>query len=249
MGRKAAPQCYWNIGSMSRQLAPEPRYFSALNGRRRRAAHKARLELLAMGSVVDPLARRGDPLAGNHRGVADDSGQVAVAPRLDAFSASWNRSTRPARTCGAPLTRCRAPLGPHAAQPRPDVNPGDRLRHRRVCNSFGSYRGAPGEQRQDVVGQESRPWSYRVAAAEAMLVGVEEPQRLNQMQMLLGTGHGNIQQAALFVDLRWLVGGHIRGDAAINEVQHVNSVPFLPLGRMDLSTGSDNPRRAQDGRR
>src|SRR5215831_6764910 len=80
---------------------------------------------------------------------------------------------------------------------------------------------------------ESRPWSYRVAAAEAMLVGAEEPQRLNQMQMLLGTGHGDIQQAALFVDLRWLVGGHIRGDAAINEVQHVNSVPFLPLGRMD----------------
>ena len=174
---------YWvdvaRIGSGTKLLP------NALNGRRRRGAHKARLELLAMGSVVDPLPRRGDPLAGNHRGVADDSGQVAVAPRLDAFSASWNRSTRPARTCGAPLTRCRAPLGPHAAQPRPDVNPGDRLRHRRVCNSFGSYRGAPGEQRQDVVGQESRPWSYRVAAAEAMLVGAEEPQRLNQMQMLL----------------------------------------------------------------
>src|SRR5215469_18582493 len=82
MGRKAAPQCYWNIGSMSRQLAPEPRYFSALNGRRCRGAHKARLELLAMGSVVDPLARRGDPLAGNHRGVADDSGQVAMARAL-----------------------------------------------------------------------------------------------------------------------------------------------------------------------
>ena len=87
-GPKGGTPCYWNIGSMSRQLAPEPRYFSALNGRRRRGAHKARLELLAMGSVVDPLARRGDPLAGNHRGVADDSGQVAVAPRLDAFSAS-----------------------------------------------------------------------------------------------------------------------------------------------------------------
>jgi len=77
---------YWvdvaRIGSGTKVL------LNALNGRRRRGAHKARLELLAMGSVVDPLARRGDPLAGNHRGVADDSGQVAVAPRLDAFSAS-----------------------------------------------------------------------------------------------------------------------------------------------------------------
>ena len=35
-----------------------------------------------------------------------------------------------------------------------------------------------------------------MAAAEAMLVGAEEPQRLNQMQMLLGTGHGDIQGIA-----------------------------------------------------
>ena len=34
---------------------------------RRRGAHEARLELLAMGAVVDPFARRGDPLAGGDR--------------------------------------------------------------------------------------------------------------------------------------------------------------------------------------
>src|SRR6202035_5254604 len=90
------------------------------------------------------------------------------------FSALWNvtRSTRPARTsrvdcsswaCCGLLTRCRAPLGPHAAQPCRDIDPGHRLRHRRVCNSFGSYRGAPAEQRQDVVGQEPRTWGDRVA--------------------------------------------------------------------------------------
>jgi hypothetical protein len=41
-----------------------------------------RLELLAMGSVVDPFV--GDPLAsGDHRGVADDGDQVAVPACLD----------------------------------------------------------------------------------------------------------------------------------------------------------------------
>ena len=41
-----------------------------------------------MGAVVDPFARRRDPLAGgDHRGVADDGDQVAVAARLDAENA------------------------------------------------------------------------------------------------------------------------------------------------------------------
>ena len=48
----------------------------------------SRLELLAMGSVVDPFARRCDPLAGgDHRGVAGDGDQFAVAPRLHAQNA------------------------------------------------------------------------------------------------------------------------------------------------------------------
>ena len=63
-------------------------FLDALDGRRRRGAHEARLELLAMGSVVDPFARRCDPLAGgDHRGVADDGDQFAVAARLDAQNA------------------------------------------------------------------------------------------------------------------------------------------------------------------
>ena len=60
----------------------------AVDGGRRRGAHEARLELLAMGAVVDPFARRGDPLAGgDHGGVADDGDQIAVAARLDAQNA------------------------------------------------------------------------------------------------------------------------------------------------------------------
>ena len=60
----------------------------AVDRGRRRGAHEARLELLAMGAVVDPFARRGDPFAGGDGGgVADDGDQVAVAARLDAENA------------------------------------------------------------------------------------------------------------------------------------------------------------------
>ena len=63
-------------------------FLDAVDRGRRRGAHEARLELLAVGAVVDPFARRGDPLAGgDHRGVADDGDQVAVAARLDAENA------------------------------------------------------------------------------------------------------------------------------------------------------------------
>src|SRR5437660_2194705 len=73
----------------------------------------------------------------------------------------------------------------------------------------------------------------RVAAAGAMLVASEKPQRLDQMEMLFGTGHSDIKEAALFVDLRRRAGGHVGGDAAIDEVQHIDRLPFLALGRMD----------------
>src|SRR5436305_786148 len=81
-----------------------------------------------------------------------------------------------------------------------------------------------------------------------MLVGAEEPQRLNQMEILLSTGHGDIKQTALFLDLRRIAGGHVRGDAAIDEMQHIDRVPFLTLWQNGSSTGSDNPRRARGGR-
>ena len=63
-------------------------FLDAIDGGRRRGAHEARLELLAMGAVVDPFARCGDPLAGGDGGgVPDDGDQVAMAARLDAENA------------------------------------------------------------------------------------------------------------------------------------------------------------------
>ena len=50
---------------------------------RRRGLQEPRLELLAVGAVVDPLAGGGDPLAGGDGGgMADDGDEVAVPTRL-----------------------------------------------------------------------------------------------------------------------------------------------------------------------
>ena len=55
----------------------------ALHGRRRGGAHEARLELVAVGAVVDPLARGRDPFSGpDHGGVTDHGDQVAMAASL-----------------------------------------------------------------------------------------------------------------------------------------------------------------------
>ena len=57
----------------------------ALDGTRRRGAHETRLELLAMGPVVDPFPRGGDPFAGgDRRRVADDGDEITMPARLDA---------------------------------------------------------------------------------------------------------------------------------------------------------------------
>ena len=54
----------------------------ALDRGRLGGANEARLELLAMGAVVDPLPGGGDPFPGRHHGgVADHSDQVAMSPR------------------------------------------------------------------------------------------------------------------------------------------------------------------------
>ena len=55
----------------------------AVDRGRRRGLQEPRLELLAMGAVVDPFARRRDPLAGgDRRRVADDGHQIAMSARL-----------------------------------------------------------------------------------------------------------------------------------------------------------------------
>ena len=63
-------------------------FLDAVDRRRRRGAHEALLELLTVGPVVDPFARRGDPFAGGDGGgVPHHRDQIAMAARLDAENA------------------------------------------------------------------------------------------------------------------------------------------------------------------
>ena len=55
-------------------------FLDAVGRRRRRGAQEARFELLAMGAVIDPLARRHDPFAGGNGGsVANHRHHVTMA--------------------------------------------------------------------------------------------------------------------------------------------------------------------------
>jgi hypothetical protein len=55
----------------------------------------------------------------------------------------------------------------------------------------------------------------------------------NQMQMILGSSHGDIEQAAFFLDLCSRASGEIRGDASIYRVQKEYGLPLLPLRRVN----------------
>jgi hypothetical protein len=91
----------------------------------------------------------------------------------------------------------------------------------------------PREERNHVVSQKARTRGDRVAIAEAMLLGSEKLEGLDQVETFFGTGHRDIEEATFFFDLCWLSGRHVRGDTTIDKVQHIHCPPFLTLGRMD----------------
>src|SRR5271169_7079666 len=67
----------------------------------------------------------------------------------------------------------------------------------------------------------------------AVLVRKVETQRLQQMKMLARPGHRYIEEPALLIDLLGSAACHIRRNAAVDEVENEDHVPFLPLGRMN----------------
>ena len=72
-----------------------------------------------------------------------------------------------------------------------------------------------------------------MAVALRMLAVGEEALRHHQVQVVLGAGHGDVEQAAFFFELRAGAGAEIGGHAAIDHIEHVDRLPFLPLGGMD----------------
>ena len=69
-------------------------------------------------------------------------------------------------------------------------------------------------------------------AVRALAVRVEAL-RHDQVQMILGARHGDVEQAPLFLDLGLGAGRKVRRDAAVDGVEQEDRFPFLALGGMD----------------
>ena len=53
------------------------------------------------------------------------------------------------------------------------------------------------------------------------------------MQLVLGPRHGDVEQPPLLLDLGRRAGAEIGRDAAVDDIEHEDRLPFLPLGGMD----------------
>ena len=89
------------------------------------------------------------------------------------------------------------------------------------------------EMLQDAVGQEAAARCAHMAVAVAGLAGDVEALGLEQVEPVAGAGHRDVEQPPLLLDVLRPVGRHVRGDAAVDQVQHEHRLPFLALGRMD----------------
>ena len=123
-------------------------------------------------------------------------------------------------------------LPPAAAHARADI---DRRPRRFGCRLRGG--GARPRATLELVEQrfrnEARARGIEVAVAIASLPVNEEALRHDQVQMILGARHGDIEQPPLFLDLGAGAGREVRWQAAVDDIENVDRLPFLALGRMD----------------
>jgi hypothetical protein len=61
----------------------------------------------------------------------------------------------------------------------------------------------------------------------------EETLRDDQVQTVLRPRHRDIKQSAFLLDLVGRTDAEIRGNAAVDRIEHEDRTPFLTLGRMD----------------
>ena len=72
-----------------------------------------------------------------------------------------------------------------------------------------------------------------MAVARGGLLMREEALRHDEMQLVLGARHRDIEQPPLLLDLGGRAGAEIGRDAAVDDVEHEDRLPFLALGGMD----------------
>ena len=57
--------------------------------------------------------------------------------------------------------------------------------------------------------------------------------RLDEVEVIARPRHRDVEQAPLFFDLFFASRGHVRRNAAVHDIQDVDDVPLLALGRVD----------------
>ena len=72
-----------------------------------------------------------------------------------------------------------------------------------------------------------------VRVAVTALLGAKKTQRLDQMEVQFRARHGDTQNPTLFFDLFRAACPHIRWYTTIRDIENVDDVPFLSLGRMN----------------
>ena len=80
---------------------------------------------------------------------------------------------------------------------------------------------------------ETRARRIDVAVALRVLAMREESLRDHEMQVVLRARHRDIEQAALFLDFFRRSRAEVGRDAAVDDVQDEDRLPFLPLGGMN----------------
>ena len=72
-----------------------------------------------------------------------------------------------------------------------------------------------------------------MAVALRVLAVGEETLRHNEVKIVLGARHRDIEQTPFFLDLGGRPSAEVGGNAAIDDVEHEDGLPFLALGGMD----------------
>ena len=93
--------------------------------------------------------------------------------------------------------------------------------------------GTAFEAIENAIWDEAAAHRQNMTIAMSMLMSAEEAQWLHQVQMLPRARHGDVKEAAFFLDLLAAVDRHVRRNAAIGYVEYKHGIPLLALRRMD----------------
>src|SRR5262249_8494969 len=86
---------------------------------------------------------------------------------------------------------------------------------------------------QKMIWNETRARGVDMTIATRMLTMHEEALRDDQVKIVLGSRHGDIEKPSLFFQLSRCAGSQIGWHAAIDDVQRIDRLPFLAFGGMN----------------